>query len=189
MKAKEIDLKQYAEQIIRDKAVRPISSKIFGFGDYDGVGLTWNRFTYEDHEKADVPISVVEILNIEVIVHRSDKDNEISYMVRIRPYHEAEKYIAITGTAEQAFAVKDALDDIVRAFQLGIEYHVIAVSQCEELEPSETIGVFNTELQAIDFKAENAEKYWTLTIEKYCSHCNEPIEHCRCEKSGGEGIG
>lgn len=189
MKAKEIDLKLYAEEIIKEKAVRPISSKLFGFGKYDGVGLTWNRFTYENHERVDIPVSMMEILDIEVIVHRSDKDNEISYMVKIKPYHESEVYIQITGTAEQAFAVKDALDDMVKAFQLGIEYHVVAVSQCEELEPSETIGVFDTELQAIDFKTENAEKYWTLTIEKYCSRCHESLEYCHCDQSGGEGIG
>jgi hypothetical protein len=181
MKAKEINLKQFAVDFIKEMGVCVVRSEVKGFGDYDGVGLTWNNYDWVDHERIVRPASVMDICHIEVIIHRNFK-KEFRYMIEIKPYHDSTRYLGVMDTPEQAFAIKDALDDMISDFR-GIEYHVIAVSQCEDLEPSQTIGVFKTIFQAEDFRIENRKEYWTLTIEKCCSHCHEPLEHCHCEKS------
>lgn len=61
-----------------------------------------------------------------------------------------------------------------------VEYHVIALSQCEELEPNQLIGNFPTELKALDFIAENRPNYWNLEIQKCCAGCHKDLEFCQC---------
>ena len=62
-----------------------------------------------------------------------------------------------------------------------INYNVIAVSQCEELEPSQNLGVFETELKALKFINKHKNEYWNLEIEKICADCGEPLDYCYCE--------
>jgi len=61
-------------------------------------------------------------------------------------------------------------------------YRVIAVSQCEELEGSQTLGVYESELQALTIEALHRKEYWQLKIEEICSKCEETLEECCCQE-------
>jgi hypothetical protein len=119
MKAKGIDLKQYAAERIAEREVYPVWQKPRGFGDYDGVGLKWSEYSWKCEDKIAYEVAVEEILSIKVIVHRNS-EKQISYMVKIESYRNNEvEYPFITDTVEQAFAIKDALDDMLACFASG----------------------------------------------------------------------
>lgn len=116
---KEIDLKQYAAEVLAEKEVYPVWVKAMGFGDYDGVGLKWSERSWRSEDKVSYEAGVDDILSIKVIVHRSD-DKQISYMIKVEPYRNNEaEYPFITDTVEKAFAIKDALDDMIACFASG----------------------------------------------------------------------
>ena len=64
----------------------------------------------------------------------------------------------------------------------NINYRVIAVSQCEEIEGSQILGIFETELKALQFELDHKKEYWQLETEKICKHCQENLDECYCEE-------
>ena len=101
-------VEQLAAEAIAEKNVSIFASAIKGFGEYDGVGLEW------DHHRERT--NFVEIMTIKVGVHR-DKYKEISFFISIEGYKDDTKFIGWTSTAEQAYAIKDLLDDMIAAFK------------------------------------------------------------------------
>ena len=63
---------------------------------------------------------------------------------------------------------------------IPVDYLVVAVSQCEEIEGSQIVGKFPTELKALQFQVWNKDNYWELKIQKICSRCEESLEECQC---------
>jgi hypothetical protein len=114
MKAKEVKktIEQMAAEAIAKKNVSIFASPVKGFGRYDGIGLEWDH--HRDRANSG------EILDIKVGVHR-DSYKEISFFIAIENYKENSQYLDWTATAEQAYAIKDLLDDMISAFKVNKE--------------------------------------------------------------------
>ncbi|HML37004.1 MAG TPA: hypothetical protein PKA19_06260 [Bacillota bacterium] len=113
MKTKEPNktIKQYAAEVIAENKVWISGVALRGYGEYDGVGLEWK--SKYDTEK----ITIKDILGIDVIVFRSD-EGRIRYFVEIETFHGVNKTFSISHTVEEAFAIKDLLDDMIAVFKI-----------------------------------------------------------------------
>lgn len=115
MKSKEIDLREYASGIIIKRAAEIIPSEVKGFGDYDGAGIVYQDYDVVGRDRIRKTVSISDILDIKVEVIRIKQ--EINYLVDIKPYNDSINVFCVSNTAEEAFAVKDRLDEMIENFK------------------------------------------------------------------------
>jgi hypothetical protein len=110
VKSKEVKktVEQLAAEAIAKKNVKIFNSPVRGFGKYDGIRVEWDH--YGERRNSE------EILGIKVGVHRN-KWREISFFIEIENYKGNPQYLDWTATAEQAFAIKNLLDDMITDFK------------------------------------------------------------------------
>ncbi len=117
-KEKEKTVDQLAAEEVAGKKLKIFNSELKGFGKYDGIGIEWEDYDIVGHERITKTICVQDILTIDVEVCRFERgDREIRYLVDVKPYNDSLNVFSVSGTAEQAFAIKDMVDDMISEFR------------------------------------------------------------------------
>ena len=81
-------------------------------------------------------VCISDILTIDVEVCRCERgDREIRYLVDVKPYSDSLKVFSVSGTAEQAFAIKDLLDEMIDVMRAAVK-------------PNEEVSLMAEQLQA-----------------------------------------